>query len=125
MNIGKKKVSSLESAEKNVDTSGNQSTIYLVYTFLNSNTTYHFHHLLFVPGYLNILVNTQWRSRWCSVKDRQLWIYNDKSKNKVAQQPLSLEGCMVLPEPSPEHLYSFRLQMDGEELATLEVSRGK
>uniref|UniRef100_A0A8C1UUA0 Actin filament-associated protein 1-like 2 n=1 Tax=Cyprinus carpio TaxID=7962 RepID=A0A8C1UUA0_CYPCA len=93
MNIGKKKVSSLESAEKNVDTS----------------------------GYLNILVNTQWRSRWCSVKDRQLWIYNDKSKNKVAQHPLSLEGCMVLPEPSPEHLYSFRLQMDGEELATLEA----
>ncbi|KTG35088.1 hypothetical protein cypCar_00018883 [Cyprinus carpio] len=96
MNIGKKKVSSLESAEKNVDTS----------------------------GYLNILVNTQWRSRWCSVKDRQLWIYNDKSKNKVAQHPLSLEGCMVLPEPSPEHLYSFRLQMDGEELATLEIGSG-
>ncbi|XP_059387084.1 actin filament-associated protein 1-like 2 isoform X2 [Carassius carassius] len=93
MNIGKKKVSSLESPEKNVDTS----------------------------GYLNILVNTQWRSRWCSVKDRQLWIYNDKSKNKVAQQPLSLEGCMVLPEPSPEHLYSFRIQIDGEELATLEA----
>ncbi|XP_016367551.1 actin filament-associated protein 1-like 2 isoform X2 [Sinocyclocheilus rhinocerous] len=93
MNIGKKKVSSLESPEKNVDTS----------------------------GYLNILVNTQWRSRWCSVKDRQLWIYNDKSKSKVAQQPLSLEGCMVLPDPSPEHLYSFRIQMDGEELATLEA----
>uniref|UniRef100_A0A672KU47 Actin filament associated protein 1 like 2 n=2 Tax=Sinocyclocheilus grahami TaxID=75366 RepID=A0A672KU47_SINGR len=93
MNIGKKKVSSLESPEKNVDTS----------------------------GYLNILVNTQWRSRWCSVKDRQLWIYNDKSKSKVAQQPLSLEGCMVLPDPSPEHLYSFRIRMDGEELATLEA----
>ncbi|XP_073684242.1 actin filament-associated protein 1-like 2 isoform X1 [Garra rufa] len=93
MNIGKKKVSSLESPEKTVDTS----------------------------GYLNILVNTQWRSRWCSVRDRQLWIYNDKSKNKVSQQPLSLEGCMVLPDPSPEHLYSFRIQMEGEELATLEA----
>lgn len=93
MNIGKKKVCSLESPEKSVDTS----------------------------GYLNVLVNTQWRSRWCSVKDRQLWIYSDKSKGKVAQQPLSLEGCMVLPDPSPEHLYSFRIQMDGEELATLEA----
>ncbi|KAK2876340.1 hypothetical protein Q8A67_020436 [Cirrhinus molitorella] len=93
MNIGKKKVSSLESPEKSVDTS----------------------------GYLNVLVNTQWRSRWCSVRERQLWIYNDKSKNKASQQPLSLEGCIVLPDPSPEHLYSFRIQMDGEEIATLEA----
>ncbi|XP_059388453.1 actin filament-associated protein 1-like 2 isoform X2 [Carassius carassius] len=93
MNIGKKKVSSLESPEKAVDTS----------------------------GYLNVLVNTQWRSRWCSVRDRQLWIYSDKSKSKVSQQPVALEGCMVLPDPSPEHLYSFRIQMDGEELATLEA----
>jgi len=75
------------------------------------------------PGYLNVLVNAHWRSRWCSVKDRQLWIYTDKSRSKVSQQPLSLEGCMVLPDPSPEHLYSFRIQMDGEELAILEVSR--
>ncbi|XP_077056773.1 actin filament-associated protein 1-like 2 isoform X2 [Siphateles boraxobius] len=93
MNIGKKKISSLESPEKTVDLS----------------------------GYLNVLVNTHWRSRWCSVKDRQLWIYNDKSRSKVSQQPLSLEGCMVLPDPSPEHLYSFRIQMDGEELAILEA----
>lgn len=28
---------------------------------------------------------------------------------------------MVLPDPSPERLYSFRIQMDGEELAILEV----
>ncbi|XP_058649430.1 actin filament-associated protein 1-like 2 isoform X2 [Onychostoma macrolepis] len=93
MNIGKKKVSSLESPEKAVDAS----------------------------GYLNVLVNTQWRSRWCSVRDRQLWIYNDKSKSKVSQQPVALERCMVLPDPSPEHLYSFRIQIDGEELATLEA----
>ncbi|XP_051530630.1 actin filament-associated protein 1-like 2 isoform X2 [Myxocyprinus asiaticus] len=93
INIGKKKVSSLESPEKTVDAS----------------------------GYINVLVNTQWRSRWCSVKNRQLWIYNDKSKSKVAQQPVPLEGCMVLPDPSPEHLYSFRIQMDGEELAALEA----
>ncbi|KTG04548.1 hypothetical protein cypCar_00000687 [Cyprinus carpio] len=66
MSIGKKKVSSLESPEKTVDTS----------------------------GYLNVLVNTQWRSRWCLVRDRQLWIYSDKSKNKVSQQPVALEGLM-------------------------------
>uniref|UniRef100_A0A673MWB1 Actin filament-associated protein 1-like 2 n=1 Tax=Sinocyclocheilus rhinocerous TaxID=307959 RepID=A0A673MWB1_9TELE len=93
MNIGKKKVSSLENPEKTVDTS----------------------------GYLNVLVNTQWKSRWCSVRDRQLWIYNDKSKSKASQQPVALEGCMVLPDPSPEHLYSFRIQMHGEELATIET----
>lgn len=28
---------------------------------------------------------------------------------------------MVLPDPSPEHLYSFRIRLDGEELAILEV----
>lgn len=93
MNIGKKKVSSLESPEKTLDTS----------------------------GYLNVLVNLQWKNRWCSIQNRQLWIYNDKYKTKVAQQPVSLEGCMVLTDPSPEHLYSFRIQMDGEELATLEA----
>ncbi|XP_073723130.1 actin filament-associated protein 1-like 2 isoform X3 [Misgurnus anguillicaudatus] len=93
MNIGKKKVSSLESPEKTLDAS----------------------------GYLNVLVNAQWKSRWCSVENRQLCIYNDKNKNKVSQQPVALEGCTVLPDPSPEHLYSFRIQMDGEELATLEA----
>ncbi len=32
---------------------------------------------------------------------------------------------MVLPDPNPEHLYSFRIQIDGEELAALEVSKEK
>ncbi|XP_072522865.1 actin filament-associated protein 1-like 2 [Salminus brasiliensis] len=93
MNIGKKKISSLESPEKCMDTS----------------------------GYLNVLVNSQWRTRWCLIKNGQLWFYQDKGKSKVAQQPVPLEGCMVLPDPSPEHLYSFRIQMDGEELAILEA----
>ncbi|XP_047673463.1 actin filament-associated protein 1-like 2 isoform X3 [Tachysurus fulvidraco] len=93
MNIGKKKISSLEGPEKCVDTS----------------------------GYLNVLVNSQWRTRWCLIKNGKLWFYQDKGKSKVSQQPVALEGCMVLPDPSPEHLYSFRIQLDGEELATLEA----
>ncbi|KAG5262626.1 hypothetical protein AALO_G00277080 [Alosa alosa] len=93
MNIGKKKISSYDSPEKCVDTS----------------------------GYLNVLVNNQWRSRWCLIKNGQLWVYQDKSKGKPAQQPVPLGGCLVLPDPSPEHLYSFRIQMDGEQLATLEA----
>ncbi|XP_070963137.1 actin filament-associated protein 1-like 2 isoform X3 [Oncorhynchus clarkii lewisi] len=92
MNIGKKKTSSLDSPEKCVDTS----------------------------GYLNVLVNSHWRSHWCLIKNGQLWFYQDKGKTKVSQQPVPLEGCMVLPDPSPEHLYSFRIQMDGAQLATLE-----
>jgi len=39
----------------------------------------------------------------------------------MAQQPLSLVGCDVLPDPSPDHLYSFRILHNGEELAKLEV----
>ncbi|KAI4872818.1 hypothetical protein NFI96_016137 [Prochilodus magdalenae] len=93
MNIGKKKISTLESPEKCVDTS----------------------------GYLNVLVNSQWRTRWCQIKNGQLLFYQDKGKSKLAQQPVPLEGCMVLPDPSPEHLYSFRIRMDGEELAILEA----
>ncbi|TSK14748.1 Actin filament-associated protein 1-like 2 [Bagarius yarrelli] len=93
INIGKKKISSLECPEKCVETS----------------------------GYLNVLVNSQWRTRWCLIKNGKLWFYADKGKSKVSQQPVPLEGCMVLPDPSPEHLYSFRIQMDGEELATLEA----
>ncbi|XP_064177341.1 actin filament-associated protein 1-like 2 isoform X1 [Anguilla rostrata] len=93
MNIGKKKTSSLESPEKSVDTT----------------------------GFLNVLVNSQWRARWCQIKNGQLWFYQDKAKTKVAQQPLPLAGCVVLPDPSPYHLYSFRIQQDGEQLAILEA----
>ncbi|KAA8581542.1 hypothetical protein FQN60_003123 [Etheostoma spectabile] len=92
MNIGKKKPSSLESQEKCVDTS----------------------------GCLNVLVNSQWRTCWCLIKNGQLWFYQDKGKNKVSQPAVNLWGCSVLPDPSPEHLYSFRIDMDGTQLATLE-----
>uniref|UniRef100_A0A3Q0RXD6 Actin filament-associated protein 1-like 2 n=1 Tax=Amphilophus citrinellus TaxID=61819 RepID=A0A3Q0RXD6_AMPCI len=93
MNIGKKKTSALESPEKCVDTS----------------------------GYLNVLVNSQWRTCWCLIKNGQLWFYQDKGKNKVTQPAVTLEGCSVLPDPSPEHLYSFRIDMDGTQMATLEA----
>ncbi|KAM9336162.1 actin filament-associated protein 1-like 2 isoform 2-T2 [Symphorus nematophorus] len=93
MNIGKKKSSLLESPEKSVDTS----------------------------GYLNVLVNSQWRTCWCLIKNGQLWFYQDKGKNKVSQPAVTLGGCSVLPDPSPEHLYSFRIDMDGTQLATLEA----
>ncbi|XP_047232615.1 actin filament-associated protein 1-like 2 isoform X4 [Girardinichthys multiradiatus] len=93
MNIGKKKPSSLESPEKSVDTS----------------------------GYLNVLVNSQWRTCWCLIKNGQLWFYQDKGKNKVSQPAVNLEGCSVLPDPSPEHLYSFRIDLDGTQIATLEA----
>uniref|UniRef100_A0A665VL68 Actin filament-associated protein 1-like 2 n=1 Tax=Echeneis naucrates TaxID=173247 RepID=A0A665VL68_ECHNA len=93
MNIGKKKLSSLESPEKSVNTS----------------------------GYLNVLVNSQWRTCWCLIKNGQLWFYQDKGKNKVSQPAVTLEGCSVLPDPTPEHLYSFRIDMDGMQMATLEA----
>ncbi|KAM6964672.1 actin filament-associated protein 1-like 2 isoform 3-T3 [Tautogolabrus adspersus] len=93
MNIGKKKPLSLESPEKCVDTS----------------------------GYLNVLVNSQWRTCWCLIKNGQLWFYQDKGKNKVSQPAVTLGGCSVLPDPTPEHLYSFRIDMDGTQLATLEA----
>ncbi|KAG7227914.1 hypothetical protein INR49_013708 [Caranx melampygus] len=93
MNIGKKKPSAFESPEKSVDTS----------------------------GYLNVLVNSQWRTCWCLIKNGQLWFYQDKGKNKVSQPAVTLEGCSVSPDPSPEHLYSFRIEMDGTQVATLEA----
>ncbi|CAK6974628.1 actin filament-associated protein 1-like 2 isoform X2 [Scomber scombrus] len=93
MNIGKKKPSSLENPGKCVDTS----------------------------GYLNVLVNSQWRTCWCLIKNGQLWFYQDKGKNKVSQPAVTLGGCNVLPNPSPEHLYSFRIDMDGTQKATLEA----
>lgn len=68
-----------------------------------------------------MLVNSQWKSRWCSVRDRHLHFYQDRNRSKVAQQPLSLVGCEVVPDPSPDHLYSFRVLHSGEELAKLEV----
>lgn len=68
-----------------------------------------------------MLVNSQWRSRWCFVRDSHLHFYQDRNRSKVAQQPLRLLGCDVLPDPSPDHLYSFRILQNGEELAKLEV----
>ncbi|KAJ0015984.1 hypothetical protein NQD34_014275 [Periophthalmus magnuspinnatus] len=93
MNIGKKKPLSLESPEKCIDTS----------------------------GYLNVLVNSQWRTCWCLIKNGQLWFYQDKNKSKISQPAVSLEGCSVCPDPSPEHLYSFRIHSDGTQLTTLEA----
>lgn len=72
-------------------------------------------------GYLNVLVNSQWRTCWCLIKNGKLWFYQDKGKNKVSQPAVTLEGCSILADPSPEHLYSFRIDMDGTQLATLEV----
>ncbi|XP_067393138.1 actin filament-associated protein 1-like 2 isoform X2 [Emydura macquarii macquarii] len=93
MNLGRKKSSLLESPERALETS----------------------------SYLNVLVNTQWRSRWCHIKNGHLHFYQDKNKSKSAQQPLSLVGCDIIPDPTPDHLYSFRILHDGEELAKLEA----
>ncbi|XP_054838903.1 actin filament-associated protein 1-like 2 isoform X2 [Eublepharis macularius] len=93
MNLGRKKSASLDSPERSLDTC----------------------------TYLNVLVNSQWRSRWCHIKDGQLHFYQDKNRSKSAQQPLNLTGCDIIPEPSPDHLYSFRILHNGEELAMLEA----
>ncbi|CAO2585924.1 Actin filament-associated protein 1-like 2, partial [Lemmus lemmus] len=93
MNLGRKKSTSLEPPERSLETS----------------------------SYLNVLVNSQWKSRWCFIRDSHLHFYQDRNRNKVAQQPLSLVGCEVLPDPCPDHLYSFRILHNGEELAKLEA----
>ncbi|VTJ55571.1 Hypothetical predicted protein [Marmota monax] len=93
MNLGRKKSTSLEPPERSLETS----------------------------SYLNVLVNSQWKSRWCSVRDSHLHFYQDRNRSKVAQQPLNLVGCEVVPDPSPDHLYSFRILHGGEELAKLEA----
>ncbi|XP_036029494.1 actin filament-associated protein 1-like 2 isoform X2 [Onychomys torridus] len=93
MNLGRKKSTSLEPPERSLETS----------------------------SYLNVLVNSQWKSRWCFVRDSHLHFYQDRNRNKAAQQPLSLLGCEVVPDPSPDHLYSFRILHNGEELAKLEA----
>ncbi|XP_044096514.1 actin filament-associated protein 1-like 2 isoform X3 [Neovison vison] len=93
MNLGRKKSTSLEPPDKSLETS----------------------------SYLNVLVNSQWKSRWCSVRDSHLHFYQDRNRSKVAQQPLSLVGCEVVPDPSPDHLYSFRILHRGEEVAKLEA----
>ncbi|XP_040480466.1 actin filament-associated protein 1-like 2 isoform X4 [Ursus maritimus] len=93
MNLGRKKSTTLEPPDRSLETS----------------------------SYLNVLVNSQWKSRWCSVRDSHLHFYQDRNRSKVAQQPLSLVGCEVVPDPSPDHLYSFRILHRGEELAKLEA----
>ncbi|NWI85098.1 AF1L2 protein, partial [Pitta sordida] len=93
MNLGRKKSSSLDSPERFLETS----------------------------SYLNVLVNSQWKSRWCQIKDGHLHFYQDKNRSKLAQQPLSLAGCEIIPEPSPDHLYSFRILQNGEERVILEA----
>ncbi|NXL47333.1 AF1L2 protein, partial [Podilymbus podiceps] len=93
MNLGRKKSSSLDSPERSLETS----------------------------SYLNVLVNSQWKSRWCQIKDGHLHFYQDKNRSKLAQQPLSLAGCEVIPEPSPDHLYSFRILHNGQERVILEA----
>ncbi|XP_032081763.1 actin filament-associated protein 1-like 2 [Thamnophis elegans] len=93
MNLGRKKSSSMDNTERSLDTC----------------------------TYLNVLVNSQWKSYWCHVKDGQLHFYQDKNRNKAAQPALNLVGCEIIPDPSPDHVYSFRILHKGEELAMLET----
>ncbi|XP_073412714.1 actin filament-associated protein 1-like 2 [Dendrobates tinctorius] len=93
MNLGRKKSASMEGPEKTLETS----------------------------NYLNVLINSHWKSRYCCVKDGHLHLYQDRNRNKIATQPLSLVGCDIIPQPTPDHLYSFRIIHNGEELATLEA----
>ncbi|ETE63565.1 Actin filament-associated protein 1-like 2, partial [Ophiophagus hannah] len=93
MNLGRKKSTSMDSPERSLDTC----------------------------TYLNVLVNSQWKSYWCHVKDGQLHFYQDKNRNKAAQPALNLVGCEFIPDPSPDHVYSFRILHKGEELAMLET----
>ncbi|XP_061491904.1 actin filament-associated protein 1-like 2 [Rhineura floridana] len=97
MNLGRKKSASLDSPERSLDTC----------------------------TYLNVLVNSQWRSRWCHVKDGQLHFYQDKNRSKSAQHPLNLMGCEIIPDPTPDRLYSFRILHNGEERAMLEAKSGE
>ncbi|XP_077311101.1 actin filament-associated protein 1-like 2 isoform X5 [Lithobates pipiens] len=93
MNLGRKKSSSMESPEKSLETS----------------------------NYLNVLINSHWKSRYCCIKDGQLHIFQERNKSKAALQPVSLLGCDIIPQPTPDHLYSFRILNNGEELAMLEA----
>ncbi|KAG7263479.1 hypothetical protein CRUP_005799 [Coryphaenoides rupestris] len=74
-----------------------------------------------VPSGITSIVMSQWRSRWCLIRDGQLWFYSDKGKGKVSQPAVGLGRCSVVPQPSPEHMYSFRIDLDGTQLATLEA----
>ncbi|XP_075389515.1 actin filament-associated protein 1-like 2 [Tenrec ecaudatus] len=74
-----------------------------------------------MSSYLNVLVNRQRRPRWCTIKDSHLHFYQDRNRSKAAQQPICLLGCEVVPDPSPDHLYSFRILHNGEELVKLEA----
>ncbi|XP_018426261.1 PREDICTED: actin filament-associated protein 1-like 2, partial [Nanorana parkeri] len=93
MNLGRKKSSSMESPDKSLETS----------------------------NYLNVLINSQWKSRYCCIRDGQLHFYQDRNRSKAATHPVSLLGCDIVPQPSPDHLYSFRILHNGEQLATLEA----
>uniref|UniRef100_A0A8D0DMD8 Actin filament-associated protein 1-like 2 n=1 Tax=Salvator merianae TaxID=96440 RepID=A0A8D0DMD8_SALMN len=93
MNLGRKKSASLDSPERSLDTC----------------------------TYLNVFVNSQWKSRWCHVKDGYLYFYQDKNRSKTAQQPLNLIGCDIIPNQSADRLYSFRVLYNGEERAMLEA----
>ncbi|XP_072280885.1 actin filament-associated protein 1-like 2 [Pyxicephalus adspersus] len=97
MNLGRKKSSSMESPEKSLETS----------------------------NYLNVLINSQWKSRYCCIKDGQLHFYQDRNRSKAAIQPVTLLGCDIIPQPTPDHLYSFRILHNGEELAMLEEEEPK
>ncbi|XP_077801149.1 actin filament-associated protein 1-like 2 isoform X4 [Macaca mulatta] len=121
MNLGRKKSTSLEPVERSLETSRyGRDRVKRGPSRRMAGTVLRAHSLP-EGGYLNVLVNSQWKSRWCSVRDNHLHFYQDRNRSKVAQQPLSLVGCEVVPDPSPDHLYSFRILHKGEELAKLEA----
>lgn len=76
---------------------------------------------LFVPGYLNVLVNQGWKERWCRLKCNTLYFHKDRTDLHTHVNAIALGGCEVAPGFGPRHPFAFRILRNRQEVAILEV----
>uniref|UniRef100_G3UHH3 Actin filament-associated protein 1-like 1 n=1 Tax=Loxodonta africana TaxID=9785 RepID=G3UHH3_LOXAF len=78
--------------------------------------------LVFLPGYLNVLVNQGWKERWCRLKCNTLYFHKDRTDLRTHVNAIALRGCEVAPGFGPRHPFAFRILRNRQEVAILEAS---
>nr|XP_009302509.1 actin filament-associated protein 1-like 2 [Danio rerio] len=73
-------------------------------------------------AFLKVLMNCQWQSLWCWVKDGNLKMYRDEASLEIPEYTVHLRGSDVRPGPDTEHAYRITITQHGDHVVVLEAN---
>lgn len=84
--------------------------------------------VVWLPGYLSVMMNCQWQSLLCQVDGSLLNMFGEEEEEGEAerspQYSLPLRGCEIRDGPDTQHSYRIGLSAS-DQVAVLEVSRAR